>query len=69
MPMFQLSLTRENLYDVDSYVISMSPSFIEPVIDFIIFFQWDRIFYLFDSDDGKYFLYLRPKIIFASQGY
>ena len=55
MPMFQLSLTRENLYDVDSYVISMCPSFIEPVIDFIIFFQWDRIFYLFDSDDGKYF--------------
>ena len=53
MPMFQLSLTRENLYDVDSYVISMCPSFIEPVIDFIIFFQWDRIFYLFDSDDGK----------------
>ena len=62
MPMFQLSLTRENLYDVDSYVISMCPSFIEPVIDFIIFFQWDRIFYLFDSDDGKYFT-IKPRVL------
>ena len=53
IPFFLPTLTRESTLDRENYIISMCPTFINAVIDFIRRLQWDRIFYLFDTDDGK----------------
>ncbi|XP_045206207.2 glutamate receptor-like [Mercenaria mercenaria] len=52
VPFFLPTLTRETTVGKDNYIISMCPSFIEAVIDLIKYFNWDRIFYLFDTDDA-----------------
>ena len=40
----------EDGYDFD---FSVSPAYIDAIIDIIKFFNWDKIYYLFDSDDGE----------------
>ncbi|XP_076446345.1 glutamate receptor 2-like [Babylonia areolata] len=40
---------RADGYDFD---FSVSPNYIDAVVDVIKFFDWDKVYYLFDSDDG-----------------
>lgn len=54
LPFIVPTLTRESSSPKDSYVVSICPSFIDVVIDFIKYFEWSRIFYLYDTDDGEY---------------
>lgn len=53
LPFIVPTLTRESSSPKDSYVVSICPSFIDVVIDFIKYFEWNRIFYLYDTDDGE----------------
>ncbi|KAK3594266.1 hypothetical protein CHS0354_023656, partial [Potamilus streckersoni] len=52
MPFITPFLTRGTQQETYNYEICLYPSFVEPVIDFIKYFQWKRVFYLFDSDDA-----------------
>ncbi|PVD34157.1 hypothetical protein C0Q70_05420 [Pomacea canaliculata] len=43
---------RNQAADGYTYDFSVSPAYIDAIIDIIRFFQWRKIYYLFDSDDG-----------------
>ena len=53
LPFLVPTMTRESVGPRSHYIVSMCPSFIDAVIDIIQHFQWNKIFYLFDTDDGK----------------
>ncbi|KAL3879296.1 hypothetical protein ACJMK2_031597 [Sinanodonta woodiana] len=52
MPIITPFLTRGAEHDSYNYEVCLYPSFVQPVIDFIKYFQWERVFYLFDTDDA-----------------
>ncbi|ESO90628.1 hypothetical protein LOTGIDRAFT_123068, partial [Lottia gigantea] len=52
VPYVVVTPNRNDQRDGYRYEISMSPSYIEVIIDLIKWFGWGKIYYLFDSDDG-----------------
>jgi hypothetical protein len=55
IPMFLPTKSR-GLNDKD-FLINMCPSFVDALIDVIKFFRWEKMFYLYDRNDGKNKLY------------
>ncbi|KAL5011753.1 hypothetical protein ScPMuIL_010304 [Solemya velum] len=52
MPWITANPTRSSAFEKSSFQLSMCPTFVDAVADFIKYFQWTKIYYLFDSDDG-----------------
>ncbi|XP_076467660.1 glutamate receptor 2-like [Babylonia areolata] len=52
VPYVSYTTNRNQRADGYSYDFSVSPSYIDAVIDIIKFFRWEKVYYLFDSDDG-----------------
>lgn len=55
LPFLLPTLTRGTADPRNNYMISMWPSFVDVVVDFIKYFQWTRFVYLYDTEDGKCF--------------
>ena len=56
IPIFVPTKSR-GLNDTD-FLINMCPSFVDAVIDVIKHFRWERVFYLYDTEDGNKLHYL-----------
>lgn len=66
LPVFVLNVATRHQLPSYPFEIHMSPSYMPAITELINFYRWRRIFYIFDSDDGKLIiLYLFPRI-FAS---
>lgn len=54
VPFVIYSQTTNQAGDGYDYDISISPNYITAISDVIKYFNWEKIYYVFDSDDGKY---------------
>jgi hypothetical protein len=36
----------------DEYSVFMTPSYIPAIVDYILYHQWKRVHYMYDSDEG-----------------
>ncbi|XP_041357415.1 glutamate receptor 2-like [Gigantopelta aegis] len=52
VPYVIYSTSRNAPADGYTFDITLSPSYIEAIIDIIKYFSWKKVYYLFDSDDG-----------------
>ncbi|XP_070196715.1 glutamate receptor 2-like [Littorina saxatilis] len=52
VPYVTFTSNRNHAHDGYTFDLSVSPSYIDAIIDTVRFFLWDKVYYLFDSDDG-----------------
>ncbi|KAK7495272.1 hypothetical protein BaRGS_00013454, partial [Batillaria attramentaria] len=52
VPYVMYTNNRNHHHDGYDYDFSVSPAFIDAIIDVVKFFNWEKVYYLFDSDDG-----------------
>ncbi|KAL5011711.1 hypothetical protein ScPMuIL_010262 [Solemya velum] len=52
IPWITANPARSSAFEQYSFQLSLCPTFVDAVADFIKYFQWKKIYYLFDSDDG-----------------
>ena len=49
-PSIPVNVTGQN----NGYMLYMRPLYTQAIIDIIKYHGWNRVFYIFDSEDGKY---------------
>ena len=54
VPYVIYSTSRNAPADGYTFDITLSPSYIEAIIDIIKFYSWRKVYYLFDTDDGRH---------------
>ncbi|KAI8797832.1 glutamate receptor subunit protein GluR2 precursor, partial [Biomphalaria glabrata] len=53
VPYVVYSPTTNHESDGYDYDVTVSPSYVRAVVDVIKFFNWEKVYYVFDSDNGK----------------
>ena len=53
MPYISSSTSVRDNFNPSDYILHMRPNYGQAMIDVIRHFKWDRVFYLYDKDEGK----------------
>ena len=56
MPYVSPSSPVNHTYDPSGFILRMRPSYELAIRDIIQYYKWERVFYIYDSPEGKLFL-------------